>query len=239
MFRFIAIALTLCLATVTARASLVSRAAGQAYYDDVLDITWVADANLAQTSGYDADGLMTWSEAQGWIASLNTVGYLGVSDWRLPTVTDTGTSGCNFAFSGTDCGYNMDLATGEMAHLFYSTLGNSASYNTSGAQQLCLFAGPNYCLTNTGPFSNLQPGPYWPGAEYEPLTGYAWVFHFEAGFQGGREKSDASSAWAVSPGDTLSAVPIPPAIWLFGSSLGLLGFARRNTLAKTCPLPIS
>ena len=30
-----------------------------AYYDTVLDITWLADANYVQTSGYDADGKMT------------------------------------------------------------------------------------------------------------------------------------------------------------------------------------
>ena len=40
-----------------------SAASFEAYYDTVLDITWLADANYAQTSGYDADGRMTWSNA--------------------------------------------------------------------------------------------------------------------------------------------------------------------------------
>ncbi len=75
---------------------------------------------------------MMWSEAQAWIGTLNTASYLGTNDWRLPTVTDTGTPGCNFAYTGTDCGYNVDLSTGEMAHMFYSTLGNTSHYNTSG-----------------------------------------------------------------------------------------------------------
>lgn len=72
------------LAAGSADAALLSRVGGQAYYDDVLDITWLADANYAMTSGYDSDGLMTWDEAQSWIGTLNTANYLGVNDWRLP-----------------------------------------------------------------------------------------------------------------------------------------------------------
>ncbi len=128
MFRTIT-ALTLILASLGAHAALLSRLSGQAYYDDVLDITWLADANYAQTSGHDADGLMTWSASLAWIASLNTANHLGVSDWRLPFIVDTGTPGCDFGYSGTDCGYNVQTKTGatvhnEMAHLYYVTLGN-------------------------------------------------------------------------------------------------------------------
>jgi hypothetical protein len=32
---------------------------GGLIYDDVLNITWLQDANYAKTSGYDADGRMT------------------------------------------------------------------------------------------------------------------------------------------------------------------------------------
>lgn len=54
-------------------AGLLSRGAAQAalhgrggglLYDDVLDVTWLQDANYAKTSGYDADGWMTWSAAK-------------------------------------------------------------------------------------------------------------------------------------------------------------------------------
>lgn len=67
---------------------------------------------------------MDWSTANAWAAGLN---FNGLTGWRLPTVTDTGTPGCNFAYSGTDCGYNVDTATGEMASMFYDTLGNLGS----------------------------------------------------------------------------------------------------------------
>ena len=61
----------------------------QAYYDTVLNITWLADADFAQTSAFDADGLMRWTTANGaWPASLNAASYLGTNAWRLPTVTE-------------------------------------------------------------------------------------------------------------------------------------------------------
>jgi hypothetical protein len=226
MFRSVALTLILCLATITAQASLVSRAGGQAYYDTTTDLTWVADANLAQTSGYDADGLMNWSAAANWIASLNAwSGYLGVTNWRLPTVTDTGTSGCNFSYSGTDCGYNVDLTTGEMARMFYSILGNTGDYNTSGLVTGCSQTYP-YCLTNTGPFSNLRPYNYWSGTA-ALNTCCAWRFDFGSGYQNSTLKTFEANAWAVRDGD-IGLVPMPAAAWFFGSALGLMGVTRRK-----------
>ncbi len=224
--------LLLVLACSSANAALLSRSGGLAYYDTATNLTWVADANLAKTSGYDADGLMTWTQSVGWIASLNAqnagLGYLGTNDWRLPTVTDTGTPGCNFAYTGTDCGYYVNLATGEMARMFYSTLGNTGYYNTSGVTTGCAGA-PNYCLTNTGPFSNLQPRSYWSGTEYAPDTINAWAFGFHNGFQGRSNKAGGLYAWAVRPGD-IAPVPIPGAVWLFGGALTLLGAVRRRAM---------
>lgn len=49
--------LALLAAGTSAQAALLSRAGGQAVYDTDLDLTWVADANLAQTSGYDSEGV--------------------------------------------------------------------------------------------------------------------------------------------------------------------------------------
>ena len=110
------------LASGTAHAALLGRdlngSAGsfEAYYDTDLDITWLADANYAKTSGYDADDKMTWVAATTWAANLNFYNPLAnqtYADWRLSTTTDMGTSGCDFAYSGTDCGYNVDPASSE------------------------------------------------------------------------------------------------------------------------------
>ena len=47
------------------QAALYDRGNGM-IYDDVLDITWLQDANYAKSSGYDSDGLMSWAEANAW-----------------------------------------------------------------------------------------------------------------------------------------------------------------------------
>lgn len=59
----ILILILLAVASTAAQASLFSRAGGTMIYDDVLGITWLKDANYAQTSGFDADGRMNWETA--------------------------------------------------------------------------------------------------------------------------------------------------------------------------------
>ena len=199
----------------------------EAYYDTELDITRLADANYARTSGYDADGLMTWSTANAWAASLNPYGS-GITGWRLPTTVDVGNDGATYTnfYQGVDSGYNT--THGEMSHLFYETLGNAAYYNTSGVATGC--TAPNYCLTNTGPFFNLQPYYYWSATEYALSTSDAWSFDFSNGLQYSYYKTLNFYAWAVRAGDVgASTVPVPAAVWLFGSGLlGLVGVARKR-----------
>lgn len=110
----------------------------------------------------------------------------------------------------------------EMASLFYDTLGNLGFYDTSGNSQ----TGDG--LTNTGPFSNFQPNRFWSELEYALNTDRAWTFNFNNGVQNDGYKPGGMYALAVRPGD-VSTVPVPAAVWLFGSGLiGLLGLARRK-----------
>lgn len=237
--------ITLCFLFVnSANAALLSRLSGAAYYDDVLDVTWLANANLAMSntfgvSGIGANGSMNWYKANEWIAAMNSAGYQGASDWRLPAIVDTDSSGCNWGYSGTDCGYNVQTSSGatvysEMAHLFYETLGNFARYDTSGLWVNCP-PEPVYCLTNAGPFSNLQPNTYWSGTTYLPDSTGAWAFGFGGGGQGDRAKSETFLSMAVRSGDilALTPVPLPSGMWLMGSALAILGLVR-NKLAGTC-----
>lgn len=196
----------------------------EAYYDTVLGITWLADANYAGT-------VMTWATANSWSAGLN---INGISGWRLPTMIDTGTSGCSYSTTGgTDCGFNVQTtsdstAYSEMSSMFYDTLGNLAYFDTSGNPLQ-----PGWGLSNTGVFSGLQPDTYWSATGYPPNPGAAWNFNFNEGFQNLDINWNEFYAWGVHDGDVGAAiVPVPAVVWLFGSGLLVLaGMARRNQTA--------
>jgi hypothetical protein len=197
----------------------------EAWYDSVLGITWLGDANHAHTTGFDADGRMNWGTANAWAAGLDPYGS-GITGWRLPTVTDTETPGCNDSLTGGfDCGYNVDTATGEMASMYYDTLGNLADFSTDGS-----YLQPGWGLSNTGPFENLQSYPYWSATEYAPNNFNAWGFNFDSGYQNYSSKAYGLYGWAVHAGDVgASVVPIPGAAWLFGSALlGLVGVGAKR-----------
>ncbi|MBI5042007.1 MAG: DUF1566 domain-containing protein, partial [Gammaproteobacteria bacterium] len=155
-------------------------ATAEAYYDTSLNITWLANANYAMTSGYTPAytfGMMTWAAANAWAAGLNPHGS-GITGWRLPTTVDVGSNGCSSSniYQGVDCGYNL-TAHSEMSHMFYVTLGDKAYYSTSGIHQ------PGYGLSNTGPFSNLQSYIYWSATGYARNLNDAWYFRFDDGGQ--------------------------------------------------------
>jgi len=223
----------------TVDAALESRLDGQAVYDTDLDITWISDANLARsktfglptdtnlalypgdTSGVkgfvDSSGRMNWPGALFWIDAMNAANYLGFSDWRLPT-TLVPDSGCtrldgspNTLADGWDC-------TGsEMGHLFYDEFGveRLADVTTGDPDKL-------------GKFSYIQLIDYWSATERD--TDRAWGFGFASGHQGatGKDIRGVLHAFAVRDSD-VNSVPIPAAVWLFGSGLlGLVGIARRK-----------
>lgn len=227
------------------QATLFSRLGGAALYDDVLNITWIADANLAVTEHFGltlstnvssnaantigSTGRMTWDNAKEWIAGMNNDSYLGYSDWRLPESNPINSN--NYVNSqnntgSTDHGYNLSrpgtLYAGstqnEMAHLFYNTLGNVSDFDTSGVNQDDC-PGISSCLVQTGLFTNIQDNYYWSGSEFLVTT--AWRFNFYDGFHGERNKSNTHYAMAVRDGD-VAPVPLPGAIVLLISALGWL-----------------
>jgi hypothetical protein len=211
----------------------------EAYYDTAQNITWLADANYAFASGYTSaanggvdpytnfgtniiwtDGRMGWDAAKAWAANLT---IHGVTGWRLPTMVDTGTPGCDWAFSGTDCAYNVSTSTSEMAHLFHVTLGNKSWLDSSGDQQ------PDYGLSNMGPFNNVQSNDYWSGVEYVPVVVDGWFFSTQHGFQDRVLKDAGMYAWAVHSGD-IATVPEPSAgaLALAGLGVSLWTHGRRQ-----------
>lgn len=206
-------------------AALVSRLGGQAVYDTHQGITWLANANYAAieltatrvneiitgnslvfsdshiltTSDFSTDGsgFMTWWGAMAWADQLVFGGFGG---WRLPITIqpDTSCSGQSTA-TGTGC------IGSEMGHL----------------------ANVDDVLSGSpGPFLNVQPTLYWSGTELgSSYPNDVWSLQFLTGDQNSGHKSFPKYAWTVADGDVF--VPIPPAVYLFGSGLlGLIGIAR-------------
>ena len=142
----------------------------QAYYDDHLDITWAANANI--------NGIQdNWINQMAWAAGLD-IG--GVTGWRLPTTLVPDTSCAPAASQPTGFGCQGS----EMGHLYYTELLNPIN-------------GP---LLNTGPFSNVQASFYWSGTEFAPNTNNAWNFNFNNGNQNANNKNNNNFAWAVHSG---------------------------------------
>ena len=191
------------------------------FYDTTLDVTWLRNMNV--------NGPMNWGSAVAWADALTTGGF---TDWRLPTIIDSGAPGCNLSYAGgTDCGYNVETQVGmaysEWAHLYYVTLGNLA-YCPPGDATCAGGPQTGWGLTNTAYFDNMQSLVYWSGTEYAPGTSGAWGFFTYDGFQDGSGKNFGLYAVAVRPGDVLAAAPEPQGYVLVLTALGALLWVRRK-----------
>jgi hypothetical protein len=148
-------------------------------------------------------GSASWFGAIAFTNYLNSISYAGSNQWNLPSAGASPLVGTNR--TGTQFG-----------DLFYTELGGNA-YVT---------------MPNTDNFTNEQDDTYWLGTEYAPNLKGAWTFVTHYGLESATTKDVPYYAWAVSPGQ-VAAVPVPSAIWLFGSALiGFIGCKRRCNLGK-------
>ena len=129
-----------------AYAALFDRGEGL-IYDDVLGITWLYDANFANTAGSavspDSIGRMQWEAAMSWV---NNLVYEGYNDWRLPVASNTN-------------------SINEMAYMFYDNLGGSSGAAISASHNA------NYDL-----FVNLQDKSYASATENSSSSIYDFNF---------------------------------------------------------------
>lgn len=218
----------------------------EAYYDTDLNITWLADANYAKTSGYSADGLMDVHRANYWATNLSivdAVNNITYDNWRLPTVNplngiwyvvNYGGGYPSFIGGGQDAGYNISAPgsayagsiASEMAFMFYNNLGNSAAFTLAGDATDCRWT--EACLDNVGPFSNLQNNAYWSSSTFDG-AGRWWLFDMRGGNQEQINYAENFYAWAVSDGDVgIAAIPEPETYAMMLAGLGLVGAATRR-----------
>lgn len=160
-----------------------------AYYDAQQDISWLANARPTEP--------MDWWAARHYVRNLNIHGVVG---WRLPQMIDTAAPGCDYAYGGTDCGYNVAVQKSEMGHMYAITLGNKALYSTDGSREL-----DDWGLRNNGPFSTVSGGHFWFKRSFALDANVAWAFNVGEGEQLVHYKGTMLQVWPVYQGDVGNA----------------------------------
>ena len=206
--------------SVDASSELIDRGNGF-LYDKELNVTWLRDANYAQTVGKSVDGRLDWYTATSWVASLS---YRGVTGWRLPVVNPD--SNTDWGYAGTDVGYNVKTQNSELAHLFYVTLGNKAIFDINGN-----YPQPGWDNINTGLFINFQLDKngfnYWTGTTQALYPPGAWDFSFLGGQQN-NGSSKLAPQYLLILKDGNIGVPEPETNALFICGFFFIGYAIRK-----------
>jgi hypothetical protein len=196
-------------------ATLIDRGNGM-IYDSAQNITWLADANYARTSGYDLDGRMNWSAANRWAYTLE---YGGYDDWR-PHRADRNCEGAvepNLRFYGY---YNC---TGnELGHLFYIDLGLTPGDSILDSTALAIDL-----------FRNLQSQNYWSRTHKPGLNpNVYYAFNTAVGAQKGQVIDHLFYVWAVRDGDVAPAPEPTTTVLLTFGLIGVGAAARRRSSSK-------
>lgn len=171
----------------------------QAYYDTDLEISWMRDASVLGFGG--------WQPAVDWAAAL-VIG--GATEWRLPSM-DLDGDGVREDCSVVTAAVCLDNELGY--HFWQSGIRPGNNQATIPANAV---------------FSQVSVTAYWSSTTNVSET-FAFALSFDSGNEGaGGIGTEGRVAWAVHDGD-VGAIPVPAAVWLFGSGLlGLVGFSCRK-----------
>jgi hypothetical protein len=214
----------------SAQAALFDRGNGL-IYDDVFNITWMADMNYPTTSGYSGPGvtsdiygnaLVDWYAATTWAEGLN---YGGFSDWRLPTLVPDDSTCTSWYYRdprGPES-FGLNCRGGELSHLFVEYLGNQPNMSVQSSSKT-----PEQ-EANFSLFINFRAG-YWSSTSdiiYPSVC--AWNFTSYNGTQNGCGGKNYSGLMAVAVRD--GDVPAPSSVALSLLGLALLGFARSQRVS--------
>lgn len=192
---------------------------GGLLYDSVLDMTWLQDASYVKTSGFKANGKLSWKAAVEWAHTLvykDEVRGREITGWRLPRVYPTGANGKfngRFSLDGlTDEGYNHGNPRSELGHMFYVNLGIKGYYSPFGEEQAkeCGVArnGQRGWVVNVGLVKNLLSYIYWTETAAPPYVDRnAWMFDAQYGFQNFYNQNDMLCPWAVHDGNVAGLIP--------------------------------
>ena len=166
-----------------ANASLLLSPDGLTVYDNVNNVAWLANANLAASNRFglpsctgsgtqtcvNANGSMRYDAAVAWVQAMNAANYMGHSNWQLPT-TPANDSGCGRT-GPTGNNFGFGCAASALGSLW-----NALGLRSPGTA----VAIPD---NSVGPFSNLQPYLYWSQSGAPPPAGN-YTFSFATGWQG-------------------------------------------------------
>jgi hypothetical protein len=163
-----------------ASAALMPAADAKTVYDPDLNVTWLADANLASTetfgvSNINKSGSMDYATAVRWVDAMNRLdhgaGYLGHNNWQLPTTPAEDSSCAHTGRHGESFGFHCSGSA--LGSLYYGSL-SLREPNTA----------VRIPANMVGPFNDFQPYLYWSGSlAVDPKQGFV-SFSFNSGFQG-------------------------------------------------------
>jgi len=187
---------------------------GGLLYDDVLNITWLQDANYAKSSGYHQTGKMSWVEANQWVNNLvyhDTIRNIDYTNWRLPKVNPISGSVFNhqFRLDGTsDEGYNITDPCSEFSFMYYVNLQLNGWWTKEGKHPSIFGVMKSWTAvwndkSDIGLVKNLQSDGYYCGSPDAAFPSPAvWVFTTSEGNQrDGFRRPDAGFIWPVHDGD--------------------------------------